>query len=313
MPHIVVVGSLNMDLVIRAAALPAPGETVRGEPFHTFPGGKGANQAVAAARLGADVAMIGRVGTDSFGRELKEILQSSGADLSMVEDTTGVATGTAIITVDPQGQNTIVISAGANGALTPEDMDRLGEVIGRARVLLLQLEIPLETVAAAVDLAASKGVRVILNPAPYHDLPPSLLQKLDCLIPNDVEAGYLSGIRVDGLESAKRAAKRIMELGVRSVVVTLGRNGALWADGESLVHVPAYKVEALDETAAGDAFIGCLAAGLVGLKAFPQALKTAAACGALTATKLGAQSSLPSREELNRFLKSRGEPGDLFL
>ena len=303
MPDIVVVGSMNMDLVVRVTSLPEPGETVLGYDFASYPGGKGTNQAVAAARLGASVAMAGRVGADPFGAALKESLVSCGANISKVEAVHGEATGTALITVEQSGQNTIVVSAGANNRLLAQDIEGLIDMIRQARVVLLQLEIPQDTVEKAIASAAGTSTKVILNPAPPRDLPDELLRKLYCLIPNEVEAGHLTGIPVNDVPSARLAAQKLLQRGTPRVIITLGSQGAFLADSETMVHIPAYQVDAVDATAAGDAFIGCLAAELTRSQPLKRAAETASACGALTVTRHGAQASLPSRSELERFLE----------
>jgi ribokinase len=310
MLDIVVVGSMNMDLVVRVNALPAPGETVLGRDFATYPGGKGTNQAVAAARLGAGVAMVGRIGEDPFGEALKHSLASCGADISRVGTSKGEATGTALITVDQAGQNTIVVASGANNHLTLRDIKDAAGLISRARVLLLQLEIPQETVAQAIAEAAGGETKIILNPAPPRELPDELLKQLYCLIPNEIEAERLTGVKVADQNSAKQAAQRLLKRGAPRVIITLGDQGALLADGRNMAHIPARKVNAVDATAAGDAFIGCLAAELAASQPLEKAAGLASACGALTASRHGAQASLPTRKELESFAAQAGAIGN---
>jgi ribokinase len=302
MPEILVIGSLNADLVVRAPRFPAPGETISGEDLAIIPGGKGANQAVAAARQGATVAMAGRVGDDSFGPALIRNLRDNQVDTSCVQSDSS-ATGTAIIVVDANGQNSIVLSPGANGKVTPADVDAVS--FQGADMLLLQLEIPLETVVHAASVARQNGLRVILNPAPARQLPDSLLADVDILVPNESELQLLSGQPVSDVATSKSAARALLAKGVKTVIVTLGSQGALIVTNELVRHVPAFKVEVIDTTAAGDAFIGGLAAALVKGKPLEEAVRYGNASGALAATKFGAQPSLPSAKEVNRLMSLR--------
>lgn len=300
MADILVIGSLNADLVVRAPRFPAPGETISGEDLAIIPGGKGANQAVAAARQGASVAMVGRVGNDSFGPTLLQNLQNNQIDTSHVQ-TDEAATGTATIIVDSSGQNSIVLSPGANGKVTPADVDSVS--FQNVDMLLLQLEIPLETVIYAANVARKNGLRVILNPAPARRLPDSLLGDVDILVPNENELGLLSGQPVSDVASAGSAARTLLAKGVQTVIVTLGSNGALLVTNENVQHIPAFKVEVVDTTAAGDAFIGGLAAALLKGKALEEAVRYGNASGALAATKFGAQPSLPARDDVEQLLR----------
>ena len=292
--HIVVVGSLNMDLVVRSPRHPQPGETLLGSEFHTFPGGKGANQAVAAARLGGQVKMIGRVGADAFGKSLIQTLTNDGVDTSQVKQL-GVATGVALITVDEAGQNTIVVVPGANGELPPPDLLAAESVFEGASVVVMQLEIPLLTVMYAADLAHRHGARVVLNPAPAQPLGATLLKQVDALIPNQPEAALLTGCALAG-----DAARRLIASGVRSVIVTLGEDGVLIAEGETATHLPAHRVNVVDTTAAGDAFVGAFAVALAEGRSTREAAAWGNAAGALAVTRAGAQPSLPTRDELER-------------
>jgi ribokinase len=304
---IVVVGSLNMDLVARVARLPRPGETVRGHDFTTAPGGKGANQAVAAGRLASGdtrVAMIGHVGEDTFAAPLRQSLEESGVDTTHVSTVSG-PTGTAMISVEESGENVIIISAGANGTWTPADMDAVAPVLQSADALLLQFEVPMPVVERAAEIAASAGVQVILNPAPApdHRLPDSLLRNVSLLIPNETEAATLAGTT-----DVREAAERLLGLGVTTVVVTLGEQGVLLArEGEENEPVPTFSVAAVDTTAAGDAFVGALAVALVEGQPLRSALRFACGAGALAATKHGAQPSLPQRDDLEQFLAKHGD------
>jgi len=303
--RIAVVGSLNMDLVVRAPHMPVPGETVIGSDFRTIPGGKGANQAVAAARLGAEVIMIGRVGDDDFGRAQLRNLSELDIDTAHVTVDSEAATGIALITLDTSGQNSIVLAPGANMRLTKEDINAAQGAIVWSDVLVLQLENPLEVVVHAIDIAYAEGVKVILNPAPARPLPKETLAKLDYLIPNESETALLTGIEVANLDSAKEAAERLREEGVGTVILTLGARGAFLASAEESVHVPGYSVEVVDTTAAGDAFVGGLAVALAQGQNLAEAVRYANAAGALAVTRLGAQPSLPTRQEVEEFMKGR--------
>ena len=300
--RIVVVGSINMDLVTRTDNIPIPGETVIGGDLQTIPGGKGANQAVAAARLGADVAMVGHVGNDVFAKQLKENLDADGVNQTYV---TGVeaASGVALIVVDASGQNSIVVASGANEWLTPADVEAAADVIESADVMLLQLEVPLETVHRAAQLAHDAGVRVILNPAPAQPLPSLLLQLVDVLVPNESEAAVLAGVPVDDEEGLKTAAKILQSFGVETVILTLGSRGSLLAQDGKFTHFPPFAgADVVDTTAAGDAFVGGLASAIAGGALVETAIPWGNAAGALAITRVGAQPSLPTRQEVKVFL-----------
>jgi ribokinase len=294
--HIVVVGSLNMDLVIRTPRHPRPGETLIGGPFLTVPGGKGANQAVAAARLGARVTMIGRVGQDAFGDALTGNLAAAGADVTHVLRS-AEATGVALITVSAAGENTIVIAPGANGTVSVEDVRACEAIIQAADALLLQLEVPLATVAAAAEIAAAHGVPVLLNPAPAQPLPADLLRNVTYLIPNEHEAALLTGLETGDAAALAHAVQR---LGPRSAVVTLGAAGALVLDGTDAVRVPSFPVKVVDSTAAGDAFVAAFGVALSEGRSPADAARWGCAAGGLACTVLGAQPSLPLRGEVEQ-------------
>ncbi|HEU4382793.1 MAG TPA: ribokinase [Anaeromyxobacteraceae bacterium] len=296
-PQVVVVGSLNMDLVARAPRLPAAGETLSGRTFSTVPGGKGANQAVAAARLGARTAMVGCVGDDAFGRELRAVLEGDGVDCQGVRAVPGPS-GVALIVVDDGGRNGIVVVPGANGLLSPEDVERQRQVLAAARVVALQLETPLETVARAARLARDLGRLVVLNPAPAQPLPASLLACADFLVPNEVEAAALTGLLVDSVEGAAAAAERLRAQGAGTVLVTLGERGVVAATPSGTRHFPARAVRAVDTTAAGDTFIGGFCAALVEGRSPPEAVDFAQAAAAISVTRPGAQPSIPYRREI---------------
>lgn len=294
MSKVVVVGSINMDLVAVAARFPAPGETISGERFVTVPGGKGANQAVAASRLGAEVSMVGKVGRDGFGDQLLAVLQQEGVDTRHVGRVEG-ASGVALITVSG-GENSIVVVPGANHALLPEDIAAAEEVLASADVILTQLEIPLATVQAVLAVAARHGVPVILNPAPAQPLPADLLAQCALITPNEHELGTVLGRPGEGMHT-------LLPLLPGKVVMTHGKHGA-WharADG-SLYHQPGFAVQAVDSTGAGDTFNGALAAFLP--QGLEIAMRHAAAAGALAVTRLGAQAGMPHRSELQAFMSS---------
>jgi len=295
--HIVVVGSLNMDLVVRAPRHPQPGETILGGDFRTFPGGKGANQAVAAARLGAAVQMIGRVGADAFGDALLRTLAQDGVNTTHVRRDQEAPTGVALITLNAAGQNAIVVAPGANARVTPQDVVAAEAAFAGAAVLLLQLECPLPAVAQAIELAKQHGAQVVLNPAPAQPLDAALLAQVDYLLPNQNELALLTG-----LDDVRPAVSRLQALGVRRIVVTLGEEGVLVAEGDSEIHLPAHGVPVVDTTAAGDAFAGAFAVALLEGHSTRQAAAWGNAAGALAVMRAGAQPSLPRRDELEKFL-----------
>lgn len=308
---VAVFGSINMDLVARTPRLPAPAETITGYEFFTAPGGKGANQAVAAARLGVPTQMIGRVGDDSFGHELRQHLANAGVDTSAVFVDSDVATGVAVIAVDDHGQNSIIIVPGANGRVGHADIKRLENNLAGTRVILLQLEVPLESTIAAARLARQKGVTVVLDPAPARDLPDELYRLVDLMTPNEVEAGQLVGFPVRNEKDAARAGEVLLGRGVKTAIIKMGALGVFYAgqsDGSKAEDfLPAFKVKAIDTVAAGDAFNGGLAAAMVQGYSLPEAIRRGAAAGALSTTKAGAQPSMPGRAELEAFLKAQNK------
>lgn len=299
MPDILVIGSLNADLVVRTPHFPQPGETISGEGLQVIPGGKGANQAVAAARLGTNVSMLGRVGKDNFGDFLLENLKTNNVDSQFVQRD-DASTGTAIIVVDADGQNSIVLSPGANGKVSSTDVEHAS--FPSFGLLLLQLEIPTPTVLSAAKLAKQNGVRVVLNPAPAQELPEELVSLTDYLIPNETELSLLTNHIVNDISSAEKAAKTLLDRGVQNIIVTLGKNGALIVTDKQVSHVEAFKVDVVDTTAAGDAFIGGFATALLHGKSIEDAVRYGCATGALAATKFGAQPSLPTKEEVEKFV-----------
>ncbi|NLH06354.1 MAG: ribokinase [Chloroflexi bacterium] len=300
--HVVVVGSLNMDLVVRAPRIPAPGETLLGGEFHTVPGGKGANQAVAAARLGARVSMVGRLGAADFATQLLANLEADGIDHSAVIQDASTTTGVALIVVADDGQNSIVVASGANMQVTPDDVDAAAETIAAADVLLLQLEIPLDAVQRAAEIAHEHGVPVVLNPAPARDLPADLLSRVDVLIPNESETALLTGLPVDTRAELEAAARTLLGRGVGTAILTLGARGAMLATGSEVEIIPTFKVQPVDTTAAGDAFVAGFSVALAEGKPVAEAVRWGNAAGALAATRLGAQTSLPRRAELEQLL-----------
>ncbi|WP_417694899.1 ribokinase [Pseudomonas sp.] len=298
---VVVVGSLNMDLVTRAPRLPRGGETLIGESFCTIPGGKGANQAVAAARLGAKVSMVGCVGSDAYGQELRGALLAEGIDCQAVSVVAG-SSGVALIVVDDNSQNAIVIVAGANGVLTPDVLDRFDEVLRSADVIICQLEVPDATVGHALKRGRELGKTVILNPAPAsRPLPADWYASIDYLIPNESEAAVLSGLAVDSLETAEAAATQLLAAGAGKVIVTLGAQGLMFANGASFQHFPAPLVKAVDTTAAGDTFVGGFAAALADGKSEVEAIRFGQVAAALSVTRAGAQPSIPTLLEVQAF------------
>ncbi|POF42309.1 ribokinase [Pseudomonas laurylsulfativorans] len=298
---VVVIGSLNMDLVTRAPRLPKGGETLIGQSFSTVSGGKGANQAVAAARLGARVSMIGCVGSDAYGEALRGALLAEQIDCQAVSTVEG-SSGVALIVVDDNSQNTIVIVPGANGELTAAAIDRFDSVIQAADVLICQLEVPDASVGHALKRGRELGKTVILNPAPAsRPLPVDWYASIDYLIPNESEASALSGVSVDSLESAQAAATRLIALGAGKVIITLGAQGSLFADGQRFEHFPAPVVKAVDTTAAGDTFVGGFAAALAAGKDEVQAIRFGQVAAALSVTRAGAQPSIPALSDVQAF------------
>jgi len=300
---VISLGSINMDLVVRTPRFANPGETLVGLDFYTAPGGKGANQAVAAGRLGVDTLMFGRIGNDFFGKNLLKNLRENNVGVEGVKTDNSLPTGTALITVDNNAENTIIIIPGSNGAVSDSDIDNLTPFLEEAKILMLQLEIPLDTVVAAAKLAKENEVKVLLDPAPARELPDELLKLCDFITPNETEAEILTGVKVNGPDDAKKAAKILIKKGVQAVIVKMSSKGSYYYDGSTEILFSAYKVDAVDTVAAGDAFNGGFAAAFSEGKTIEEALQWANACGALSTTKPGAQPSMPSREELVSFMK----------
>ena len=306
-PKVLVVGSFNMDLVVKAGRRPQTGETLMGEEFGMFIGGKGSNQAIAAARLGADVTMIGRLGTDLFG----DTLMAAHAEESICTDyvirDTEVGTGIASILIDTDGDNSIVLVPQANMRLTVEDIERASESITAADVLLLQLEVPIAASQRAAEIAKSNGATVVLNPAPAQELPDNFLAQVDILTPNEVETESLSGVEVSTAADAERAAKVLLDKGLSAVILTLGERGAVLLTPDLTRQVPAYTVEVVDTTAAGDAFCGALATGLARGENLVDAVAFANAAGALAVTVLGAAPSMPTAMQVEAFCEGHNK------
>ena len=304
---VLVVGSLNMDLVARCELLPRTGQTIFGQDFFTAAGGKGANQAVAAARLGASVTMAGCVGNDQFGRDLLASLGAAGVQTGAVA-ATDRPTGTALIPVDANGANTIVVISGANMACDAALVDRALADAPRPGILLLQHEIPIEANAHAIRAAHAAGWFVILNPAPARAVAPELLPLIDVIAPNETEAAALTGRTIANRADALAAASNLVELGARAALITLGGDGALYCDGGGAQHCPAVAVRAVDTTAAGDGYLGALAASLASGRSLADSLGLASAAAGLAVTRLGAQPSLATQAEVADFIALYGAP-----
>ena len=296
---IVVVGSCNTDMVIKADRLPIPGETILGGTFFMNPGGKGANQAVSAARMGGNVTLISKTGNDVFGKQSVMLYTAENIKTDYIYSDPKHPSGVALITVDSYGENCIVVASGANAYLSPSDIDKASSEIESSDLVLMQLEIPIETVEYVAEMANRKGIKVILNPAPARALSDNLLKHLYIIIPNKSEAEILSGIRVSDIESAKQAADIISAKGVGIVVITLGSQGALIKYNNEYHFVEAFKVDAVDTTAAGDTFCGTVCVGLSEGRSILDSVKLAARAAAITVTRMGAQTSIPYRSELS--------------
>ncbi len=292
--RVFVVGSINRDFVLRVEKRPAPGETVTDAELSLHDGGKGANQSAAAAKLGAEVVFLGRVGDDDLGGPLVDALRGQGVDVGLVRESLGVASGAAFITVTPDGENAITVAPGANRSLTPRDVDAVREAIRASDVLVAQMEVPVEVVERASEVAVAEGTRVILNLAPPREVPASLLEKLDPLVVNEHEAAFLLDEKVEGIEKARSAASKLLSLGPRSAVVTLGSAGAVFATVDDAGHQPAPPVEVVDTTGAGDAFVGALAARLAAGDGLEDAVAYAVKAGAAAVRSVGAQGALPT-------------------
>ncbi len=295
---IVVIGSSNTDMVAKSTRIPVPGETVLGGTFMMNPGGKGANQAVAAARMGGNVTFITRTGNDLFGKQSKEIYDKENIHTEFITTDTELPSGVALIMVDGNGENCIVVASGANGNLKPADIEKAKHVVEEADIVLLQLEIPMETVEYSAKIAYNNGRKVILNPAPAAAISDELMKCLYAIIPNETEAEILSGIHIDDLDSAQKAADIIGAKGVNVVIITLGSEGSFIKDGKTYAHVPVEKTKAIDTTAAGDTFCGALCVALSEGLSVVDAVKFGNKAARISVTREGAQASIPYRNEI---------------
>ena len=303
---IIVVGSSNTDMIIRLDHIPKPGETILGGEFVTAAGGKGANQAVGAARAGGAVTFIARVGQDMFGEQAIAGFVRDGINVDYVIKDKSSPSGVALIFVAKDGENSIAVASGANGRLTVADVKKAKRVLAGASAVVMQLETPLDTVQAAAELACAQGVRVILNPAPARPLPEALLRRVSILTPNETEAELLTGIKVQDEAAVVRAADELLAKGVQTVILTLGARGAFVATSGCKQFVAGFPVKPVDTTAAGDIFNGALAVALAEGRPLVEAVRFANAAAALSVTRMGAQPSAPTRREIDRFLKSQG-------
>ncbi len=304
MPSIVVIGSSNTDMIIQLDRIPRPGETILGGEFSTAAGGKGANQAVGAARAGGKVTFVARVGRDMFGDQAVAGFERDGIVTDFVFRDPVAPSGVALIFVAKDGENSIAVAGGANSKLSPADVRKAKRAIAGASAVVMQLETPLKTVQAAAELAAKAGVLVILNPAPARTLPDALLKLVSILAPNETEAELLTGIKVTDDATAAQAADKLLAKGVQAVILTLGARGAFVATKESKQLVPGFKVKAVDTTAAGDVFNGALAVALSEGRSLLEAARFASAAAAISVTRLGAQPSAPKRKEIEKLLKN---------
>ena len=302
MRDICVVGGINMDLVVQVPHIPRPGETVHGGAVARFPGGKGANQAVAACRLGASVAMVGQVGADAFGDELINTLDSAGVETTGVRRVSATATGVALISVASDGQNAIVVAPGANMVWEEAAVAGVEQAVAGCRLLVLNLEVPPVVIAAAIRAARRGGAQVILNPAPHRSGDEACFEQVDLFVPNQIEAALFAGVEPDAVTDWGAVGQRLRRLGPRTVIVTLGDEGSAIVDIDGVTRVSGFAVPVVDTTAAGDAFVGGLAAALLGELPLPDAVRFANACGAMAVTRAGAQPSLPRREEIEHLM-----------
>ncbi len=298
---IVVVGSNMMDMITKISRLPKMGETLAGSAFSMGFGGKGANQAVMAARLKARVAMVCKVGHDSFGPMVRQNFLDHGITACIFEDEK-LASGVAPITVDDEGRNLVIIVPGANATLSAEEVQQAKDLILSAKILICQLEIPDEAILAAFEIARKGGLKIILNPAPARAVPERMIGMADVVVPNETEAELLTGLSVKGLQGASEAARRLKEMGARNVIITLGAEGALLWDGQTEQHFLPPTVNAVDTTGSGDAFIGSLAYALVQGKSLPEAIRFANVAAAISVTRIGTQISFPTMEEIIKIL-----------
>ena len=298
-PNIVALGGMNMALIGTATRLPHPGETIRGERFYTAPGGKGATQAVAAARLGANVKMVGRVGRDMFGPRLLDALKNDGIEVSGVAEDPDHPSGVGMIVLNAERQNHVLAIYGANLHCNEDQLATVEDALDGADVLLLQMELPFHLTIAAARAARARGVVTMLDPAPASNIPPEAFQHFDIITPNQTEAEYHTGIRVDDISSAQAAAEALLERGVGTAIVKMAEQGVYWTSQEGSGHIPAYEVEVVDTISAGDAFSGALAVAQGEGRSLEEAIRYGAAAGALAVTKRGVQTAMPSRTEVD--------------
>ena len=306
MRDICMVGGINMDLVVQVPHIPRPGETVHGGAVSRFPGGKGANQAVAASRLGASVALVGQVGADAFGAELLDTLAAAGVDTSGVRHVSDTATGVALISVAADGQNAIVVAPGANMAWEAAVIAGVERAVAGCRLLVANLEVPSAVIAAAVRAARRGGARVLLNPAPYRRGDEACFGEVDVLVPNQAEAASYARVDPDAVTDWGAVGQRLRQFGPRAVIITLGHEGSAIVEGTGTTRVAGFSVPVVDTTAAGDAFVGGLAAALLQTLSLHDAVRFANACGAMAVTRAGAQPSLPRREEIEYLMAGGG-------
>lgn len=295
---VVVIGSSNIDLVVRTTHFPKPGETIIGQQFNSFAGGKGANQAVASARLGGSVIFIARIGSDNFGKDMLNGFQEDTIDIENIFTDGKEPSGTAFIILDSSGQNSIIVSPGANNCLSPENIDQSSAAIEKASIVLVQLEIPLKTVKHALKVAAGFGKKVILNPAPATTLDDEMYSKIYLITPNESEASLLTGSKVNDEKTAEEAANVLLSRGVKNVIITLGERGAFFKNHEESFHIPAIKTKVVDTTAAGDVFNGAIAVALAEGKDWKSAILFANHASAISVSRMGAQPSAPYRHEI---------------
>ena len=300
MSKILVIGSLNMDLVIETPVIPSLGETILGSGFMTAPGGKGANQAVAAARLGGNVAMVGCVGSDIFGKDLIDNLLNNNVNINNISIFKEAPTGIAMIVVK-DGNNFIIVNSGANFMLVPQSINLVEALIKESSILVMQLEVPLESVQQAINIAKKYGVKVLLNPAPAKELSDEMLSSIDIFTPNEFECEYITGLPVKSIDDAKRAVIALKEKGIKQTIITMGGKGVVYNSEEEIIHKSVPKVKVVDTTAAGDSFSGAIAVAISEGKTIDQAVDFANIVGTLTVTKRGAQTSLPFREDVEKF------------
>jgi ribokinase len=303
MAHMVVVGSSTTDLVVNVPRLPVPGETVIGTGSQIFSGGKGANQAAAASRCGSDVYFVGRIGSDHFGDMQVESLKEAGVNVDFLHRDSETPSAIGMINLMETGENAIVVAPGSNHTLTPRDIDSAMDIIASAGLVLLQLEIPIQTTLHVIEKCSETGCRIILNPAPADSLPMEILRKVDILTPNEIEMAALAGIRTDSRTDLAKAGKYLVDLGINNVIITLGKSGIIWCSRDSAKHYPAFSVDPVDTTGAGDTFNGALAHGLLKNYSRDDTCRFAMAAAAISTTRYGAQPSIPTKREIDIFLE----------